>query len=371
MTTTWAPDGGWTSTARPSLAGGGLAPSPADQLGAYVLPGRVHDPRPAIGQAQAAEHLGLGTIWASERWGTKDLGTLLGAIGQATSRIKVASGITHFMVRHPVVVASMAMTSQSLTGGRVMLGFGRSVGPMWTAVGLPPMTSAILADSADIIRRLCRGERVKYDGPAGKFPILRLGDVPDVAPPPLLLAAIGPKSLALAGQHFDGVILHPFLTAETVGRQAAAVRLAAEQAGRDPAAVRVFATVVTAADLPEREEIEIVGSRAVTYFYVPSFGEVLAGANQWDLSALEKLRAHPQLAGAAAGNTPNRDQLRDASRALPAEWLTQGAAVGTAAECARRWQEYLDAGADELVLHGSTPELMGPSVMHFNEPGRV
>lgn len=365
MTTSWTPDRGWTST-RP-------APSPFDQLGAYVLPGRVKDPRLAIGQAQSAEHLGLGTVWVSERWGTKDIGTLLGAIGQATSGVRISTGITHFMVRHPVVVASMAMTSQALTGGRLMLGFGRSVGPMWSAIGLPPMTGAILADSADIIRRLCRGERVKYDGPAGKFPILRLGDVPDVTPPPLILAAIGPKSLALAGQHFDGVLLHPFLTAETVGRQAAAVRRAAEEAGRDPAAVRVFATVVTAADLPEREELEVVGARAVTYFQIPSFGEVLAGANQWDLSALEKLRSHPDLVGVrgAVDNALTRDQLRDVSLALPPEWLTTGAAVGTGAQCAVRWQEYLDAGADELVLHGSTPELMGPSVMHFTEATRL
>ena len=60
------------------------------------------------------------------------------------------------------------------------------------------------------------------------------------------------------------------------------MRAAAEQAGKDPASVRVYATVVTAADLPEREETEMVGSRAVTYFQIPGFGEVLAGANNWD-----------------------------------------------------------------------------------------
>jgi probable F420-dependent oxidoreductase len=344
-----------------------------ERLGAYALPGRVKDPRPAIGQATTAEHLGLGTIWLSERWGTKDLGVLAGAIGQATTDIRFAAGITHFQVRHPAILASMAMTAQALSNGRVVLGFGRSVGPMWKFVGLHEATNQVLIDSADMLRRLCRGEKVSYDGPAGRFPALRLGDVPDVAPPPLVMAAIGPKSLALAGTYFDGVILHPFLTPEAVGRQAAAVRRAAEEAGRDPGSVRVYATVVTAADLPEREETEIVGSRAVTYFQIPGFGDVLAKANDWDVSALEKLRTHPLLARVkgSADNLFTRDQLREVSMALPQEWLASAAATGTAAHAAARWHEYLDAGADELVLHGSPPELLGPTITHFAELLRI
>src|SRR6266498_580369 len=147
-------------------------------LGAYTLPGRVSDPTVAVGQAKVAEHLGLETIWISERYGTKDVGVLGGAIAASTTDIKIASGVAHFLFRHPLVLAGMAMTLQALSGGRFILGVGRSVGPMWTAVGLPKMTNQALVDCADIHRRLCRGERVKYDGPAGRFPSLRLGDLP-------------------------------------------------------------------------------------------------------------------------------------------------------------------------------------------------
>src|SRR5260370_32344608 len=222
----------WLMTSTPLVtAGQSAADDPMtvvrQRLGAYALPGRVGDPRPAIGQARTAEHLGLGTIWLSERWGTKDLGVLAGAIGQATSQIKFAAGITHFQARHPAILASMAMTAQALSGGRVVLGFGRSVGPMWKAIGLHEATNQVLIDSADMLRRLCRGEKVSYDGPAGHFPAIRLGDVPDVSPPPIDLAAIGPKSLALAGTYFDGGILHPFLTPDALGRQARSARHAA------------------------------------------------------------------------------------------------------------------------------------------------
>jgi 5,10-methylenetetrahydromethanopterin reductase len=339
-----------------------------NRLGAYVLPGRVPDPRPAIGQARAAEHLGLGTVWLSERWGTKDLGVLTGALSAATERVRIASGITHFGVRHPLTLASMAMTAQALTGGRFVLGVGRSVAATWKAVGLPAVTNAVLVDSADLFRRLCRGERVSYSGPAGEFPKMRLGDLPDVPVPPVVLAAIGPKSLALAGAHFDGVLLHPFLTPEAVKRSAEAVRRAAEEAGRDPAGVRVYATVVTAPDLPPHEEAAVVTARALTYFQIPGFGENLATINGWDLTPLAALRAHPMFSGirGAADHHFTREQLVEVARELiPAAWLESSAAVGPAALCAERVRGYLAAGADEIALHGSTPDLLGPLLHHL------
>jgi 5,10-methylenetetrahydromethanopterin reductase len=343
-----------------STTAAAVAPVPvrAAVLGAYVLPGRVCDPRPALAQARVAEELGLGSVWLSERWGTKDFAVLAGALGQATSEAKVCAGITHFSVRHPAVLASMAMTAQGLTSGRLVLGFGRSVDAMWKAVGLPPVTSQILADSADILRRLCRGDRVSYDGPAGRFPVMRLSDLPDAPPPPLVLAAIGPKTLALAGTNFDGVLLHPFLTPDGVARSVATVRGAAERAGRDPTSVRVYATVITASGLPAEEEAAVVGGRAVTYFQIPGFGEQLAGANGWDVAPLKRLREHPQLSGikGSADFVRTRGELTEAAAELPGEWLEAAAAVGSPDYCVGRFRAYLAAGADELVLHGSTPD---------------
>jgi probable F420-dependent oxidoreductase len=327
----------------------------------------VSSPRAAVGQAQTAEHLGLGTIWISERYGTKDVAVLAGAIAQATSQIKVATGIAHFLFRHPLALAGMAMTVQALSGERFMLGIGRSVAPMWKASGFGAMTNQSLADLADIHRRLCRGEKVKYDGPAGRFPALRLGDLPDVTPPPILLAAIGPKTLDLAGRHFDGAILHPFLTTRAVRDATERVRAGAEAAGRDPSTAKIYATVVTAPDLTDDEQLAVVGGRAVTYYQIPSFGDLLAGVNGWDPAGVEALRSHPMLANirGAADNLFTKDQLAEVSRSLPQEWLFEGAAIGSAGECADRLQQYLAAGADEIIIHGAVPDLLGPTLQHF------
>lgn len=335
---------------------------PGPALGAYVLPGRVADPGAVVGQAQAAERLGLRTVWLSERWGTKDLGVIAGAIGQVTSNVRLASGITHLQSRHPALLASLAMTAQAMSGGRFVLGVGRSVDAMWDAVGLPRSTNAAIVDRADIFRRLCRGEKVRYDGPAGSYPSLRLNDIPDQPTPPLVFAAIGSRGLELAGRHFEGVLLHPFLTPAAVRRSVELVRDAERAAARPPGSVRVFATVVVACELPGDEEVAVVGARAVSYYQIPGFGERLAAVNRWDPEPLSRLRSHPMLAGirGSADSVLTRAQLAEVASVLPVAWTRDAAAIGSARECHEVFASYREAGADELVLHGSTPDQLGP-----------
>jgi 5,10-methylenetetrahydromethanopterin reductase len=338
----------------------GNRPNPIN-LGAYVLPGRVSDPAAVVDQARAAEYYGLRTVWLSERWGTKDLGVITGVLSQATSSVHIASGITHLQSRHPALLASLAMTAQALSGGRFILGVGRSVDAMWKAVGLPRSTNASIVDHADIFRRLCRGEKVRYDGPAGSYPSLRLNDLPDQPVPRLVFAAIGPKGLEMAGHHFDGVLLHPFLTPSAVRRSVQHVREAERAAGRQAGSVRVYATVVVACELPAEEELAVVGARAVTYYQIPGFGERLAAVNGWDPEPLHRLRSHPLLAGirGSADSVLTREQLVEVASVLPAAWTGDAAAIGSARSCHQVFERYREAGADELVLHGSTPDRMG------------
>ena len=247
---------------------------PARVLGCYVLPGGVRDPSLALDQARATEALGFGSVWIGERFDTKDLPSLAGAISQVTERVRIGAAVTVPGVRHPMVLASMGQTLQSLTRERFALGFGRSAAWRWRQYGVPAPTLASLADTADILRRLWAGETVTYSGPAGTFPELRLPQRPDAAAPPLLLAAVGPKTLALAGRAFDGVILHPFLTPDAVARSVAVVRDAAASAGKDPATVRCYATVVVAPDRTDGDAALAVGARAAGYFQLRGLGAV-------------------------------------------------------------------------------------------------
>jgi probable F420-dependent oxidoreductase len=351
------------------MAKGDASGRTADRLGCYVLPGGVSDPRPGLDQARRAEALGLGTVWIGERYDTKDLPSLAGALSQVTERVRIAAGITHTGLRHPMVLASMGQTLQALSNERFVLGLGRSAMWRWNNYGVPAPTLASLGDNATILRRLWAGESVTYDGPAGRFPLLRLPQRSPLSPPPVLLAAVGPKTLALAGRVFDGVILHPFLTPAAVGRSVATVREAAVEAGRDPDALRCYATVVVAPDLSPEQEGLAVGSRAAGYFDVRDLGDSLVAANGWDPEDLARYRSHPTLLGLGgkqADKALGRDVLVELSRTMPADWLPSSCAAGPSKDCAVRLNEYLDAGADEIVLHGSTAERLEPLVDAFN-----
>jgi 5,10-methylenetetrahydromethanopterin reductase len=336
---------------------------PLARLGAYVLPGAARDPASGIGQARATERMGLGTAWIGERYDTKDLGALAGALSQVTRRVQIAAGITHPYLRHPMVLASMGQTLQALTGGRFRLGLGRSASWRWAAYGQPAPTLAALADIAGLLRRLWDGQTVEYDGPLGRFPQLRLPVVLDAAPPQLLLAAIGPKTLALAGRCYDGVILHPLLTPQAVRRSAGIVRAAAQEAGRDPDGVRCYATVLCAPGVSEGERQLAIEARAAGYLSLPGLGDSLARINRWDEADLARYRGQrvlTDLGTKPADKYLTRAELIKLCEGMPPSWLASCTAAGTVRQTASVLAEYLAAGADELILHGVVGEGLTP-----------
>jgi 5,10-methylenetetrahydromethanopterin reductase len=329
----------------------------AAALGCYVLPGGVPDPRVGLDQARVAESIGLGAVWIGERYDTKDLPSLAGAIGQVTSRIRIGAAITHTGLRHPMVLASMGQTLQALTAGRFVLGIGRSAAWRWRAYGVEPPTLRTMIDTADILRRLWAGQTVSYDGPAGRFPSLRLAQRPDVPPPPLLLAAVGPKTIAAAGQHFDGVILHPFLTVDAVRRSVEIARQAAVDAGRDPSSIRCVATVVVAPGRDADQAALAIEARAAGYFSVEGLGDALVRANRWSAADLATYRSQEPLValgGLPADKHLTRQQLVALCQKMPPSWLPSASAAGDVDSCVQRLRHYLEAGADEILLHGTS-----------------
>jgi 5,10-methylenetetrahydromethanopterin reductase len=336
-------------------------------LGAYVLSGKVSDARAGIAQARAGEDLGLGSLWISEKFGIKDLGALAGALAASTTRPRIASGVVPFQTRHPVQLASLAATVQSLTEGRFVLGLGRG-GSWLSGLGVPhTATETVVVDTVTILRRLWNGEEVSYRGPVGNFTSLQLRQLPVTAPPPVVLAGVGEQSLRLAGQYFDGVLLPAFITPHAVERAAADVRRAATNHGRDPDAVRVHATVLTAADPPAAAR-EIIAGRMATYLQAPIGGERIVRINGWDPDALRRLRDHPHIArlgDSYADAVLDPVDLAEAARLIPETWLAEATATGSPGACAAQLRDYLDAGADELVLHGTTPDRLAPVIHAF------
>nr|MDT0665614.1 TIGR03857 family LLM class F420-dependent oxidoreductase [Micromonospora sp. DSM 115978] len=197
---------------------------------------------------------------------------------------------TNHHTRHPMITATFATTMHRLTGGRFALGLGRGFDPLWQAIGLKQVTSAQIEDFVGLMRRLWHGEVVLgHDGPAGSYPYLHQD--PDFDEDvPLMLAALGPKSLELAGRCMDGVVLHTYFSDQAMAAAIAAVRRGAEAAGRDPDSVRVWSVLATIGDhvAPDLVLRKTVGRLAT---YLVGYGDILVKMNDWDPAVLERFRA--------------------------------------------------------------------------------
>ena len=330
------------------------------ELGCYGLAGHVDDPRVLLDEVRDAERIGLGSVFLSERFNVKEAATLTGAAAAVSEEVGIATGVTNTPTRHPLVTAAWAMTMHRLTRGRFALGIGRGIGPLLDIMGIPKVTMAQMEDAVGLYRRLWRGEPVfGHDGPAGRYPLLTLGsDFDDHIP--VMAATLGFKTMRWAGRVMDGVILHTFVTDEALARCVGEVRRGAEEAGRDPASVKVWAVLATLHEPDEERRLRGITGRMATYFQ--AYGDALVAMNGWDPAPLEAFRADPvvQSVPGAIDAVATVEQLEHISTLIPAEWLP--AAVGPAEVCAARVVDQLDAGADGVILHGSSPAELEPVV---------
>ncbi|MGZ6969586.1 MAG: TIGR03857 family LLM class F420-dependent oxidoreductase [Acidimicrobiia bacterium] len=338
-----------------------------NELGFYGLAGHSATPRDLVSEVTRAEEIGLGSVFISERFNTKDACALSGAAGAVSSTLGIATAATNHNTRHPLVTATFGTTMHRLTGGRFTLGLGRGFDMLFDVMGVPRVTMAQLEDVIGLLRRLWHGEAIMgHDGPAGRFPYLNQDPSFD-EDIPILLTAIGPQTLEFAGSVADAVVLHTFFTDETLARSVAAVRRGAEQARRDPGAVRVWSVLATVGDhIDEELRLKKLVGRLGTY--LQGYGDLLVRVNEWDPAVLEAFRADEVVKGigGALDAVATPDELRHVAMLLPDEWLS-ASATGTAEQCAARVLEQFDAGADGVILHGATPGELAPVVDAYRD----
>ncbi|SNQ45299.1 5,10-methylenetetrahydromethanopterin reductase [Frankia canadensis] len=151
----------------------------------------------------------------------RDVWSTATAAALSTSRIGISVSVTNPVTRHPTVTASAARSVAEIAPGRLVVAVGAGDSAL-THIGVPHARTRDIGDAVSAIRGLLRGETVEH--PVHPW---RLHDPVQV---PVLIAASGPRNLALAGQVADGIVA-PGMAWE---RDVDIVRTAAVAAGRDP-----------------------------------------------------------------------------------------------------------------------------------------
>ncbi|MFC5970975.1 TIGR04024 family LLM class F420-dependent oxidoreductase [Halomarina salina] len=166
----------------------------------------AHDSLDAVAdQARLAEDLGFARVSAGETTG-RDMVTTFTVVGERTDSIGVSTDVLSPYGRAPTVLAQTALTMHEATGGRFRLGLGTSspaIAERWHGAAFDrPLRR--LRETVDIVHEVYDGGRVSYDGDVFDLGGLSYDrPVPD-DPPPIDVAALGPKAVELAGRFADG-----------------------------------------------------------------------------------------------------------------------------------------------------------------------
>lgn len=161
-----------------------------------------------VADAEAAERAGFTSIWVPQVPGDFDALTAIALMGAATTRVELGTAVVPIQTRHPVAMAQQALSNQAVCGGRFTLGLGAS--HHWIVedmLGLPyDRPARQMRHYLEVLNAAFAGTGtidVENESHRVHSPL----DVTDITPTPILLAALAPVMLRIAGEQASGTIL--------------------------------------------------------------------------------------------------------------------------------------------------------------------
>jgi probable F420-dependent oxidoreductase len=165
----------------------------------------------AIETARLADGLGYRSFWTAETTGPEAF-SLLGAVGAAAPGLGLGTGVLALQLRTPMVVAMAGATLQALHPDRdVLLGVGISspvVTGRWHGVAYGDRPLARVREYVTLLRACLSGEKVDFAGDFYSVKGFRLGVRLGERRPKIVVGALNPAMLRLAGELADGVLLN-------------------------------------------------------------------------------------------------------------------------------------------------------------------
>lgn len=229
----------------------------------------------SVERAALAESLGYESLWTYQLPNTRDASLVLAAFAAGTQRIKLGTGVLPIYTRHPTAMVQMAATLDELSGGRFILGIGVShrvtVESMWGLHLESPvdaMREYLTIVNTSIREGACSFEgkfftaRWSYSGPLRK-------DLP------VMISALNPRMLELAGELADGVVLYmcpPNYISEQV---IPAVRAGREKAGKSMDGFEVVAAIDACATSDRAAALEAYQKTVDRYAALPFYRKAM------------------------------------------------------------------------------------------------
>jgi 5,10-methylenetetrahydromethanopterin reductase len=225
-----------------------------------------------VASAKEAADQGFSSYWMPQVFGLDAL-TTLAIVGRDIPGIELGTAVVPTYPRHPMMLAAQALTTQAASGGRLLLGIGLShqivIEAMYGFSFEKPLRH--MREYLELLVPLVHDGSVSFTGETltanGSL------NIPGATPFPILLAALGPKMLELAGTVAEGTITWMTGPATLESHTVPAITKAAEQAGRPPPRVCV-GLPISVTDDPDGAR-ERAGKVFSIYDTLPSYKAML------------------------------------------------------------------------------------------------
>jgi F420-dependent oxidoreductase-like protein len=162
----------------------------------------------SVNRARIVEKHGYESLWTTQLPTARDASLVLAAYASATQRVKLGTGVLPIYTRHPTATVQMAATLDELSGGRFILGLGVShrvtVDGMWGLRLESPVEA--MREYLTIVRSSVREGACSFEGKYFTARWSYLGPRRDDLP--IMISALNPRMLELAGELADGVVLY-------------------------------------------------------------------------------------------------------------------------------------------------------------------
>lgn len=212
-----------------------------------------------VTDAESAEKAGFTSIWVPQLPGDFDALTAVALMGCATSHVELGTAVMPIQTRHPVAMAQQSLSNQAVCEGRFTLGLGPS--HHWI---VEDMLGLSYERPARQVRNYLEVLNAAFAGPGpvdvenDEFRVHNPLDVTDIVPTPILLAALAPVMLGIAGELASGTILWMADERALAEHVVPRITRAAAAAGRPPP--RIVAGIPVT--LCRADEVDAVRARA-------------------------------------------------------------------------------------------------------------
>ena len=296
------------------------------------------EPLPKMVQlAKVTEELGYSHIWVGDShliW--REAYVNMAAMALSTTRVKLGTGVTNPLTRHPSVVASAYATLEEYAPGRTIVGIGLGDSSVET-MGMKPAKLSYFEKTMAQMRQLLDGQEVQLE--TGKIHLLH----PCKNKVPIYIAASGPKMLELSGRIADGIIVLVGVADEYIAHARERIAAGAKAARRKVEDVNLVLWVPCAVSdtAPAKDAVKAHVARVVAH----PLPYVLDPTEQKVLEEIRKTYDYYH----------HMDQQANHAEVIP-DWLVDKFAIaGSVAECRAQIERIKKTGIQQIAIIPYSP----------------